>query len=337
MKPSLTKRFAAFAAAAILSITLAAIGFGFTPPIFAERADTKSGAVAHSGTVAHSSEIAHSGTVAQSRTVPKGGTVPKGCTALQSGAETRPVLILMYHQFLNSRKSKYIVTPDVFRGDLRELKRRGYQSVRASELVDFVDGKGTLPKKPVLITFDDGHFSNFFYCADILKEEGFTAVESVIGRFSANSTDTGTGGNPNYSHLTWEEIGEMRASGVFEIGNHSYDMHNYHPRFGISQKVGESDDAYRSALQNDVTKLQTVLKEKSNVTPTVFAFPFGKYNTLAKETLADLGFRVMLTCNETVSVIERGDPKSLWQLGRYNRDPEYDMDAFLAKRDKTFE
>lgn len=313
MKPSLTKRFAAFAAAAILSITLAAIGFGFTQPISAERAETKSDAVTQSKEIARSDAVT------------------------QSGAETRPVLILMYHQFLNSRKSKYIVAPDVFRADLQELKRHGYQSVRASELVDFVDGKGTLPKKPVLITFDDGHFSNYFYCSDILKEEGFTAVESVIGRFSANSTDTGTGGNPNYSHLTWEEIGEMRASGVFEIGNHSYDMHNYHPRFGISQKAGESDDAYRSALQNDVTKLQTVLKEKSNVTPTVFAFPFGKYNTLAKETLADLGFRVMLTCNETVSVIERGDPKSLWQLGRYNRDPEYDMDAFLAKRDKTFE
>lgn len=331
MKPSLTKRFAAFAAAAILSITLAAIGFGFSLPIFAERAVMQSRTIAQSGAETQGSAVSQSGTIAQ------GSAVKKGCTAMQSGAETRPVLILMYHQFLNSRKSKYIVAPDVFRGDLRELKRHGYQSVRASELVDFVDGKGTLPKKPVLITFDDGHFSNYFYCSDILKEEGFTAVESVIGRFSANSTDTGTGGNPNYSHLTWEEIGKMHASGVFEIGNHSYDMHNYRPRFGISQKAGESDDAYRASLQNDVSKLQSVLKEKSDVTPTVFAFPFGKYNTLAKETLADLGFRVMLTCNETVPVIEKGDPKSLWQLGRYNRDPEYDMDAFLAKRDKTFE
>lgn len=259
-----------------------------------------------------------------------------GNNTVTETAETRPVLILMYHQLLKSRKSKYIVTPETLRADLRTLKKHGFQSIRATDLISYVDGVGTLPKKPVLITFDDGHYSNLFYAKDILQEEGFTAVENVIGKFSENSTVTNTGGNPNYSHLTWDEIREMDGCGVFEIGSHSYDMHNYTPRFGVGQKAGEADAAYRAALSADVTKLQNILREECGANPRVFAYPFGKYNALTKEVLDGLGFRVMLTCNEGISNVKVGDKKSLWQLKRYNRDPEYDMDEFLTKRDKTY-
>ena len=60
-------------------------------------------------------------------------------------------------------------------------------------------------------------------------------------------------------------------------------MHNYKPRFGVGKKAGESEAAYREAVRNDIGKLQSVLREKSGVTPVVFAYPFGKYTEEAKD------------------------------------------------------
>ncbi len=257
--------------------------------------------------------------------------LPSAKNASADGGEKTPVLVLMYHQLLRSRKSDYIVSPELFEKDLILLKEKGYCCVTSREIIDYVLEDGDLPEKPVLITFDDGHYNTLHYGAKILKEQGFTALISVIGKFCNNSTNLGTGGNANYSYLTWNEIRLMADSGLFEIGNHTYDMHEFHPRFGAKQMAGESDADYTRALKSDVEKLQNILKEKCGVECNVFAYPFGEYNALTKKILSEEGFDMMLTCNEGVSVVERGKAESLFQIRRYNRSPSLDLEKLLQK------
>lgn len=239
--------------------------------------------------------------------------------------------ILMYHSVLKSKNGTYIVSPAQLEEDFKQIIKNGYTTVTCEEIIKFVDGEGTLPKKPILITFDDGHYNNMYYALPLLKKYNLKAVLNVIGKFSDFSTTSGDIDNPNYSHVTWDEVTEMSNEGVMEIGNHTYNMHNYKPRFGIAQNYGESDEQYVAALKKDIGKLQKILFEHTGKQCKVLAYPFGKYNTIAEKTLVEMGFRIMFTCNEGVSTITRGKPESLYKLKRINRSGLYDTATVMNK------
>lgn len=239
--------------------------------------------------------------------------------------------VLMYHSVLKSRSGVYIVSPAQLEADLKRLKENGYTSVTVDEVINYVDGVGSLPKKPVLISFDDGHYNNIYYALPLLQKYGFKALLNVIGKFSDFSTSSGDIDNPNYSHITWEEAAQLSQGGVMELGNHTYNMHNYQPRYGIAQKSCETNEQYVRALKDDVGKLQKILFESTGKNCRVLAYPFGKYSELAEKTLVEMGFRMMLTCNEGVTVIKRNRPETLYKLKRINRSGKYDTQTVMNK------
>lgn len=242
--------------------------------------------------------------------------------------------VLMYHSVLKSKNGTYIVTPTQLEQDFKQITESGYTAVTCEQVINYVDGKGTLPNKPILITFDDGHYNNLYYALPLLKKYNLKAVLNVIGKFSDFSTDSGDIDNPNYSHVTWNEVAEMSNGGVMEIGSHTYNMHNYKPRFGMAQKYGETDEQYATALRNDIGKLQKILFEHTGKQCRVLAYPFGKYNSIAEQTLVEMGFRMMFTCNEGVSAITQGKPESLYKLKRINRSGLYDTATVMSKLSK---
>lgn len=242
--------------------------------------------------------------------------------------------ILMYHSVLKSKNGTYIVSPAQLENDFKRIVAEGYTAVTTKQVIDYVDGVGTLPSKPIMITFDDGHYNNIYYAKPLLEKYGLKAVFNVIGKFSDFSTTSGDIDNPNYSHATWDEIAELANGNVMEIGNHTYNMHNYKPRFGIAQKYGETDQQYVKALRDDIGKLQKILFEHTGKQCRALAYPFGKYNTIAEQTLIEMGFRIMFTCNEGVSTITRGKPESLYKLKRINRSGKYDVETVMNKISK---
>ena len=242
-----------------------------------------------------------------------------------------PLPCIMYHSVLKSRQGKYIVSPTQLENDLSALRKLGYTAVTTKQLIDFVDGIGALPTKPILITFDDGHYNNLFYAEPLLQKYDMCAVINIIGRFTEYSTTSGDSDNPNYSHVTWQEVGQLAARGVMEIGNHTYNMHNYSPRFGASQRSGETDEQYCRALSADIGNVQKRIFEQTGCECKVFAYPFGKYSKLSEATLRGMGFRITLTCNEGVSTVTANRPETLYLLKRVNRSGLYDTLTLLRK------
>ncbi len=251
------------------------------------------------------------------------------CKQTQSESVCLPCI--MYHSVLKSRQGKYIVSPTQLENDLSALKQRGFTAVTSQQLIDFVDGNGTLPPKPILITFDDGHYNNLFYAEPLLAKYDMHAVINIIGRFTEYSSASGDSDNPNYSHVTWQEVGQLAARGVFEIGNHTYNIHNYSPRFGASRCNNESDEQYAAALTADVGKVQKCIFLQTQQHCAVFAYPFGKYSKLSEATLRGMGFRITLTCNEGVSVVTANRPETLYLIKRVNRSGLYDTATLLRK------
>ena len=111
-------------------------------------------------------------------------------SSIISGAE-RDLPVVMYHQLTkNPKKSgKYVLTVEQFEKDLMFLKAKGYRSVTVKQLLDFSQGKGDVPEKAILITFDDGQETLYEYALPLLEKYGFTAVGFVVRWGAGGSED----------------------------------------------------------------------------------------------------------------------------------------------------
>ena len=97
------------------------------------------------------------------------------------------------------------------------------------------------------------------------------------------------------------------------------------------KKSDESVAAYSAALSEDLSRLQSILSEKSGVTPTVFAYPYGAISSEAVFVLQSLGFRAALTCEERVNYLSSLAPDRLYRLGRFNRPSGESTEEFMAR------
>ncbi len=247
-------------------------------------------------------------------------------------AEGVAVPIIMYHSILAnpSRQGDYVITPDQFERDLQYLQTNGYTTVVMADLIAYVKEGVPLPDKAVVLTFDDGYYNNYHYAHPLLEQYGMKAVISPIAVWSEYYTAHPDECNrDNYSQLTWEQLREMAQSGVWEIQNHSYDLHHADgSQKGAAKRKGETDEGYRLRLKNDLATAQGLLREQVGVTPTTFAYPFGAISDTSQEVLEEMGFCASLSCEERTSVLTR-DPASLWWLGRYLRPANKDIASIL--------
>ena len=254
-----------------------------------------------------------------------------GDTAMVSGENDEVRLpIIMYHSILKdkARAGKFVLSPTAFASDLDYLKAHGYETVNVTDLVRYVDGLASLPKKPVMLTFDDGHFNNYQYVYPLLKERGMKAVVSVIGIQTERFTETGQE-NPYWSYLTLDRLREMQQEGVFEIQNHSYDLHENDARRGCLRMRGENLSSYRALLLEDTEQAQTLFLEQDLPMPIAYVYPFGMYSRETEEVIKSLGFLSTMTCEERINIIRR-DQESLYRLGRYNRPAGISSRKFLG-------
>lgn len=247
-----------------------------------------------------------------------------GFRAVQTSADIEnsvSVPILMYHSILNNTKnSKYIITPNGFEGDLKFLQEHGYTTVVMQDLIDYVYEGSPLPEKPVILTFDDGYYNNYFYIYPLLQQYHAKAVISIVGSYTDLYTDK-PDTNPNYAHLSWDTLREMMDSGLVEIQNHTYNLHSLDKgRSGCKKKRGENSEDYANLLTHDIGGLQEKCREHLNYTPTTFTYPYGGISNASLEIIKSLGFTASLSCQEGTNELTR-NPEQLYLLKRYLRTP----------------
>lgn len=129
----------------------------------------------------------------------------------EAGANSVRLPVLMYHNILISKNGTYTVKPEQLEKDLAAIKREGYTTVFPSEVIAFVKGKGNLPQKPIMLTFDDGYYNNMYYALPLLKKYNMKATLNIIGAFSEYSTESGDHSNPNYPMLPGRKRESLRV------------------------------------------------------------------------------------------------------------------------------
>ncbi len=249
--------------------------------------------------------------------------------------ESITVPIVMYHSVLVTSREmgKYVITPTEFENDCKYLKNHGYSAITMTELINYVYNDAELPLKPVIITFDDGNLNNYIYCKPILQKYEMKGVISVIGSYSESFSKSPPPTNdPNYAHVSWDQIKEMSDSGYFEIQNHTYSLHSITKRRnGAKRNKGESAEHYKNMLTSDIVKLQNKLTEVTGITPNTFTYPYGAISKDSKEILKELGFKASLSCTEGVNIINKNKPDVLFGLRRNNRPHGISTQTFFKK------
>lgn len=250
--------------------------------------------------------------------------------------EIVPLPILMYHQVLDlpSKLGKYVVSPRELEADLRLLSELGYETVTISDLVDFCEGKRALPKKPIMLTFDDGYQTDYLNVFPLLKKYNMKAVFSVVGAYTERYSTPGIDKHINYAHLSWEEISEMQASGLCEFQNHSYNMHSLSTRHGCLKINGESDDHYIAIMHDDLAHSQSLLEKELGTKPLCFTYPYGGTNDTLRELIPEHGFSASLGTYEEINLLS-GNVSELFDLRRYNRAHGRDITKILKKAEKA--
>jgi peptidoglycan/xylan/chitin deacetylase (PgdA/CDA1 family) len=240
--------------------------------------------------------------------------------------------IIMYHSMLKerARQGTYVVSPDTFESDIKYLKTNGYTTVVIQDLINYVNKDIPLPPKPVMLTFDDGYYNNYFYAYPIAKKYNIKMMISPIGYYTdlfSNADDS----HPNYSHCTWDQITEMMNSGLVEIENHTYDLHSRKGgRVGTQKLKKESKEAYTSVLTADLSKMQQEMKEHTGRVPLAFVYPFGEVCQDSIPVLKNLGFQASLTCQYKMNYITK-NPECLYCMGRYLRSSGTTSEQYFTK------
>ena len=84
--------------------------------------------------------------------------------------------VLNYHQINDVDENLLTVSTAEFETQMAWLEGNGFHTITVSELIDYLEGKGSLPERPVLITFDDGYIDNYQCAFPILKKHNILCL-----------------------------------------------------------------------------------------------------------------------------------------------------------------
>jgi peptidoglycan/xylan/chitin deacetylase (PgdA/CDA1 family) len=200
--------------------------------------------------------------------------------------------ILMYHSVSDSddygdlptslRPLGYRVTAAEFRGHLEVLREGGWSTIQLGDLAAAGEGRGDLPARPLILTFDDGYADNLQTVLPLLRDGGFRAV------FFLSVSHLGRPGM-----LTWAGAGELLGAGM-EIGSH-----------GMGHDI--LSDRSERQLRWELEESRRILGEKLGSEVRYFSLPRGYLPPALPRLARAAGYRGLCTSRPGFNAI-RTDP-----------------------------
>jgi glycosyltransferase involved in cell wall biosynthesis/peptidoglycan/xylan/chitin deacetylase (PgdA/CDA1 family) len=200
--------------------------------------------------------------------------------------EIRPFRIFCYHSISDLKGApiveEYGIPPKQFRQQLKTLKRLGFHFIDAEELIRFFHGKGGVPQKAALITFDDCYQDILDNALPILKEMGIPAVAFAISQCLGGSNQWDVKhGAPQMKLLDAVGLKELEQGGI-EIGTHS----RTHPMLNQISPEQVFTEVVSSIID---------LKSVGLKTPRLLAYPYGEYDEVVQQVVQSSNIKAAFT------------------------------------------
>jgi peptidoglycan/xylan/chitin deacetylase (PgdA/CDA1 family) len=194
----------------------------------------------------------------------------------------RPVRVLCYHSVSDLAGApvveQYGVPPTGFQRQLKLLRRFGFRFVTLGEVIGNVHGRSGLPRRPLLITFDDCFTDLLSAAVPVLQSESAPAAAfAVAGRLGGRNQWDIALGAPPLRLLDSAGLSALKRVGV-DVGAHGLTHRSLRGLSG-DDLVAEVVDA-RAAL------------EERGLRPSAFAYPHGEHDEQVRACVAQAGFQV---------------------------------------------
>ena len=255
-----------------------------------------------------------------------------------SKKESRVVPVLMMHD-MNDSGDTWSISEDGFRRIVGMLDKNGFTPVSVDDLVLFAEGKGTLPEKPVVLTFDDGYYSNFQLLLPIVSE-----LEVPVSVFVKCLTIREEGEAPptdEFGKMNLYEIKALDSSPFVSVYSHTYALHGPNTSYGPDERdsalplEGESEASYKEIFARDCERAEECLSRAGIKEFTAFSYPDGKSCEWAEDVLSERGYKVSFTTDYSRdNVLTQGELSSLRLLGRMNVNDDTTEEQLLRYLDR---
>jgi len=218
------------------------------------------------------------------------------------------VSVIMYHNFVSEEDiasgvefEEYSLKPEDFEKDLVWLRDNGYVTITSKDLIEYLEGKKSLPAKAVIISIDDGSYGVYKNAWPLLKKYNMKADFNVIGAQIDETWEKLSGGGTRLGdaapYCTWEELTEMSESGEINICSHTYGMHVYDKenRVGMSMMENETDEEFAKAVKRDYELSVSCIEGWTGKSPETVAYPYSKRSSASDRiVLSNTGYKILM-------------------------------------------
>jgi len=229
--------------------------------------------------------------------------------------------ILMYHQIAPHQQGAKFnglrVIPEMFEKQLKWLSQNNWRFVTMAQLMEL---KGNIPEKTVVLTFDDGYLDNLTTALPLMKKYNACATLYLVIQRHNNDWSTkkkkhhDSGELSREQKLSDQQVKQLLASGLFEIGGHT----QQHANLSIL-------DQQQKIIEIKNSKIE--LENSFNTKVTSFAYPFGIYSEEDVGIVKDSGYSNAVTTDSGIDNLSG----SLFKLKRIKISGKDNFYAFKLR------
>ena len=214
--------------------------------------------------------------------------------------------ILMYHSFDKSQVDTYAaLDPEVFRKQMEYIRAGGYKVVSLWEYCKLLKEEEAIPKKLVVITFDDGYKDNL-KAMEVLREFGYPVTIFAIAKKIGKE-----------GFLSKEDIASFLADEKLrvDIGSHT-STHAYLP------------DQERLVVKREIFQSKKLLEDSFSQEVKAFSYPIGGFTEKALSDVQEAGYLCACATNRGFS--RKLNRFALRRIKVTNRDSNFKLWAKLS-------
>jgi peptidoglycan/xylan/chitin deacetylase (PgdA/CDA1 family) len=169
--------------------------------------------------------------------------------------------ILMYHKVTENLNDGISISADKLRQQFEFIRRKGYHTLSFEELEDALKTGNSLPKRSLILTFDDAYRDFMVNAVPLLTSFGFKASVFIpVGYMGkTNSWDNGSD-----LILSAAELNALTNKGEIEFGIHSF----------LHRSYAELDP---EGMEKDLGQCMETLSYHNIPFVRVLAYPYGAF------------------------------------------------------------
>ncbi len=212
------------------------------------------------------------------------------------------VPVCMYHH-VNDHPDKYLtVSVENFRAQMKMLHSEGYTTLSSEEFRMYKTALGKVPRKSVLLTFDDAWLNIYVNAFPILREYKIKFTIFVVSERTARASErliTAVSQRFPPHHqaepmaetteaykvvCSWDHLREMIKSGLCSVENHT-------------ATHGHLED-----IKLDISKGKHDIESELGIITSQLAWPRGKFDRKKIKTARQLGVNIAYTTRRGVNL-----------------------------------